>query len=385
PEKKELPGSVVIALRTSGKSSLLGGMFIHIGFLMILAGGLLGVFYGVEMAVRGRVGEKVPVPELSAVRAARDADRISRTARNIRHFSPDAPILEKYRVEVETLHKTYVDGLASPAFYVEFNNLWVDHHLDERGQVKGIKSWNSAISFVADGETLASGVTMVNQPVSFRDYSFFQANWSKSYRRIVVRVDLLKDNPEWESFVSAGATFPIIVNFEIEKPQSFSWTPLQMVMQDFMPDFRIIDGRFISVSQELNNPAARIVAYDHKGGVAGRAWAFPDDRVMSPSHVSNLPFIFTFVGAEPEFESGLQMAYDPGKPLVWAGCLIFTLGLIMGFYIAYREDWLMIMPDGRILLAVAGNRPAESLRQNLQALEEELDEEKNNDQETIKA
>lgn len=385
PEKKELPGPVNIALRTSGKSSLLGGMFIHIGFLMILAGGLIGVFYGVEMAVRGRAGEKVPVPELAAVRAARDADRISRDARNIRHFSPDAPVLEKYREEVEALHKEYIDGLASPAFYVEFNNLWVDHHLDEQGQIKGIKSWNSAISFVTDGETLASGVTMVNQPVSFRDYSFFQANWSKSYRRIVVRVDLLKDNPEWENFVAAGASFPIIVDFEIEKPQSFSWTPLQMVMQDFMPDFRIIDGRFISVSQELNNPAARIVAYDQKGGVAGRAWAFPDDRIMSPSHVSNLPFIFTFVGAEPEFESGLQMTYDPGKPLVWAGCLIFTLGLIMSFYIAYREEWLMTMPDGRILIAVTGNRPAESFRQNLQALEEELSEENNYVQEIIKA
>jgi cytochrome c biogenesis protein ResB len=103
---------------------------------------------------------------------------------------------------------------------------------------------------------------------------------------------------------------------------------------------------------------------------------------MSASHVSNLPFIFTFVGAEPEFESGLQMTYDPGKPLVWAGCLLFTLGLIMSFYIAYREEWLLIYPDGRKKIAVYGNRPLEQLLKDLDNLENELCSEKEyNDQE----
>lgn len=371
-EVRDCPDQTKIALRTSGKASLLGGMFIHIGFLAILAGGLIGVFYGVEMAVRGRAGDKVPIPELDAVRAARDADRLSRTARNVRHFSPNAPVLEEYRSQVEKLHKIYADGLASPAFQVEFNKLWVDHHLDEKGQVKGIKSWNSAIQFVEKGQILASGVTRVNQPLSYGQYSFFQANWNKTYSRILVKVDLLKDKPGWEVYVSSGASFPAIVELKLEKPQSFAWTPLQLVLHDFLPDFRIIDGRFVSVSHELNNPAARIVAYDQAGGVAGRAWAFPDDRIMSASHVSSLPFIFTFVGAEPEFESGLQMAYDPGKPVVWAGCLLFTLGLIMSFYIAYREDWLIIYPDGRKRIAVNGNRPNEQLLRDLDQLENEL-------------
>ncbi len=381
-EVRDFADNTKIALRISGKASLLGGMFIHIGFLAILAGGLIGVFYGVEMAVRGRSGDRVPIPELAVVRAARDADRLSRTARNVRHFSPNAPILDEYRTKVENLHRIYSEGLASPSFHVEFEKLWVDHHVDAEGQIRGIKSWNSAIKFVANGNELASGVTRVNQPISFGQYTFFQANWNKIFRRVKLKVDLLYDKPEIETFITANASFPIVIELKLEEPQSFEWTPLKLVLHDFMPDFRIIDGRFISVSNELNNPAARIVAYDQAGGVAGRAWAFPDDRIMSASHVSNLPFIFTFVGAEPEFESGLQMTYDPGKPLVWAGCLLFTLGLIMSFYIAYREEWLLIYPDGRKKIAVYGNRPLEQLLKDLDNLENELCSEKEyNDQE----
>jgi cytochrome c biogenesis protein len=267
-----------------------------------------------------------------------------------------------------------MDGLASPAFKVAFKDLWVDHHFDESGNPTSIKSWNSAIAFLQNDEMVASGVTMVNQPLSFKDYTFYQANWNKTYGRISVRVDLIKDKADWQTFVTPGATFPVTIELSLENPASFSFTPLKLVLHDFMPDFRILDGRFVSVSHELKNPAARIVAYDQKGGIVGRAWAFPDDRIMSASHVSNLPFLFTFIGAEPEFESGLQMAYDPGKPLVWAGCFLFTLGLIMGFYVAYREEWIVVFDDDRARIALTGNRPAEMLLPGLEALEKELSE-----------
>lgn len=372
PQVKEEENGVKIALRTSGKASLLGGMFIHIGFLAILAGGLLGVFYGVEMAVRGKIGDKVPIPQIEAVRAARDADKLSRKARNIRHFSPNAPSLEEYRAQVEKLQQIYVEGLASPSFKVVVDDLWIEYHLDAAGKSHGVKSWNSAVHFTQNEQFISSGVAKVNQPLTFEAFSFYQASWNKTYGRISVKVDLLKDKPGWENFVASGAVFPLTVELALDKPASFSWSPIKFVLHDFMPDFRIIEGRFMSVSHELNNPAARIVAYDQKGGVAGRAWAFPDDRIMSSSHVSNLPFMFTFIGAKPEFETGMQMAYDPGRPLVWAGCFIFTLGLILGFYIAYREDWLVVYPDGKVRIAVSGNRPAEALTDSLVDLENEL-------------
>jgi cytochrome c biogenesis protein len=371
-QKRTLPDNKVLAFRRSGSLSLLGGLFIHVGFLAILAGGLLGLFWGVEMAVRGREGDKVPVPSLEAVRSAQEADRLSREARNLRYFSPEAPQLEVERKKIKKLHEHYLQGLASPSFKVGFNRLWVDHHQNQEGKAAGIKSWNSAVLFIKNGKGLASGVARVNQPVTFQNYTFYQANWNKIYNRVLLKVELLKDKEQWQQYVTPGATFPVMIELELEKPVQFSWSPLKFVLHDFMPDFRIIDKRFVSVSNQLNNPAARLIAYDDNDETVGRAWAFPAENVFSASHVSNLPFLITFVGARPVYESGLQMTYDPGMPLVWAGCILFTLGLIMTFYITYREEWIILYNDHTARLIVTGNRPPEALSEYLELLKEKM-------------
>jgi len=56
----------------------------------------------------------------------------------------------------------------------------------------------------------------------------------------------------------------------------------------FLPDFRIIDGKFLTVSQELKNPAARVVVY-HDTTAADTSWAF----LNFPPHFSPRSF-FTF-------------------------------------------------------------------------------------------
>ncbi|HPT48271.1 MAG TPA: cytochrome c biogenesis protein ResB, partial [Candidatus Rifleibacterium sp.] len=362
---------VLIGLKASGRLSLLGGMFIHIGLLAVLAGGLLGVFFGVEMSISGRRGENVIVPPLEALRAARDADRMSRTARNIRTFSPNDAVLEQMRTRVEELHKQYALGMASPAFSITFDELWVDYYQGENDQQQGVKSWNSKVRFLENDKSSEPAVIMVNQPISHQDFTFYQASWNKYYPHVTMQVTTIEGQPDWPGYQPVGS-FPQTIDLTVNQPYRPDWASFTLVMQDFMPDFRVIDGRFVSVSHELNNPAAMIVAYDDAEKVVGRAWAFPEDRTMLASHVSNLPFLFTFIAAHPEFESTLQMAYDPGKPVVWAGCLLFTLGMIMSFYVSYRERWVLVFPDGQLRIAIAGNRPAAMLAPDLDTLQKSL-------------
>lgn len=371
PNFKTDEDGVQIGLRTSGKMSLFGGMCIHIGLLAVLAGGLIGVFWGVEMAIHGRRGEKVVIPPLEAIRAARDADRLSRTARNLRTFSPEDPRLNEWRQQVETLQAEYTRGMASPAFSIFFEDLWVDYYGAGAESPQGVKSWNSKVRFVENAVQSEPVVVMVNQPVTHREFTFYQASWSKYYRKIRMKIDLIENMPGWLDF-KAPASFPQTLEVTVGEPIKPEWSPVTLVVQDFMPDFRVVGDRFVTVSHELNNPAARIVAFDQAGAVAGRAWAFPEDRIMLASHVSNLPFLFTFVEADPEFESGMQMTHDPGKPVVWLGCLLFTLGMIMSFYVTYREDWVLIYPNNRIKIAVGGNRPSVMLLADIKTVEAQL-------------
>jgi hypothetical protein len=56
----------------------------------------------------------------------------------------------------------------------------------------------------------------------------------------------------------------------------------------FLPDFRIVDGEFISVTQQLANPAARVIVY-HDTTATDSTWAF----LNFPPHFSPRSF-FTF-------------------------------------------------------------------------------------------
>jgi cytochrome c biogenesis protein len=371
-EQKNTEDNGLIALRISGKSALLGGMLIHIGLLAILGGGLLGVFYGFETHLGGKIGDKIVIPPIEAFRAGAEADRISREARSLRNFSPNHPKLEEYRKTVEKLHKAYGNGMASPSFRLSIKDLWVEHHKNAEGKIIGIKSWNTKLTVIDGANETPESVLKVNQPFSYKGISFFQANWSKVYSKIKVRIDLTSDDENWKKAFEK-VKFPTELELKVNEPVKPDWSPMSFLLLDFYPDFKIKDGRFFTVSNSLRNPVGRIVAYDSKGAVAGKAWVFPPHTHMMDKSLSNLPFKFAFASAEPEFETGLQVAYDPGKPIVWLGCILFTIGMIMSFYIAYIEEWLYIDPNGRATLAVYGNRPVKMLEEYLEQLTSEIE------------
>lgn len=362
-----------IILRASGRLALMGGMFIHIGFLAILAGGLIGLFFSIEETViRGKEGDRVPIVSVDALRSAQKSDRIAKTARDIRAVSPNDPRLQGLADQIQKLHEKYHQAMASPAFRIAFDKLWIDHHADSQGNVKGVRNWNSQVRFIENDQETAPILLKVNSPVSYGGYTFYQVNWNQAFSKVQIRVDLREDSIDgWEDFHPEGE-FPKIIELAPNKPLKLDWAPFSIMLHQFFPDFLIINDRFVSISNELNNPAAQIVAFDDSGSPIGRAIAFVPDRVMSADHVSKLPFLFTFHDALPENESGLQMTYDPGKPLVWLGCLIFSLGLIMSFYIAYKEEWLIFYPDGSALVAVNGNRPIDTMSEWLDNLYEQV-------------
>ena len=59
-------------------------------------------------------------------------------------------------------------------------------------------------------------------------------------------------------------------------------------IERFLPDFRIIDGKFVSVTQKLANPAAHVIVY-HDTTATDSTWAF----LNFPPHFSPRSF-FTF-------------------------------------------------------------------------------------------
>ena len=356
-------------LRVSGRYALLGSPLLHIGFLLILAGGVASHLFGVEISITGVAGQKVPIPTLEAIEAGTKSDRLRRKARNIEAANAADPRLAELTRQIGELDAAYHAGVASPAFYLEFVDLWMDYYVssstEEMGSVKG---WNSRVNVVTAAGTASGPVLRVNEPFHYGGYSFFQADWSQKFSKVTLQVEA-DPNATQSAKVTGG---PWTLQLSIGEPAKPTWSSQTFLLQDFLPDFRIVDGQFESVSDQLNNPAALVLAYNPDGKLAGKAWGF-SPQMSDLGHISSsLPYRFVLVNAEPVFKSGLQVCHDPGTPVVWLGCWIMMIGMAMTFYLPYFEEWVVRRPNGLTVLAVSGNRPAATLRQRLEALEREM-------------
>ncbi|MBI3039816.1 cytochrome c biogenesis protein ResB, partial [bacterium] len=208
----------------------------------------------------------------------------------------------------------------------------------------------------------------VNEPFSFGGYTFYQSNWSQKHGLLHFTVKV--------QISSASASAPSEMSYSLVasvgsqiKPD---WSPYSFLFTQFFPDFKIVgegnQREFVSVSNELNNPAALIEAFDEKGQKVGSAWGFQNEAMSNHFSKLPIPHTFVFAFADGAFESGLQAAQDPGAPVVWVGCTLMTLGMVLAFYIKYVEKWVILRPDNRVSVAVMGNRAQFLLKTDFDSL-----------------
>jgi cytochrome c biogenesis protein len=69
--------------------------------------------------------------------------------------------------------------------------------------------------------------------------------------------------------------------------------------------------------------------------------------------------VFSYDGGEEKFYTGLQVAKDPGVWVVWAGCALMVLGIIIAFFLSHKRVWMRIA-DGRVTIGgtASKNQPA---------------------------
>jgi len=69
-------------------------------------------------------------------------------------------------------------------------------------------------------------------------------------------------------------------------------------------------------------------------------------------------FILTFEGMTSKEYTGLQVTKDPGVWIVWIGCSLMILGLIVSFFFSHQRVWVRIPKgsSGEIILAGSTNK-----------------------------
>ncbi len=106
-----------------------------------------------------------------------------------------------------------------------------------------------------------------------------------------------------------------------------------------------------------------------------------DDLVNTMGILSNYnaPFYIHVKSFQHKEASGFQITKAPGKDLVYLGCILLCIGIVLMFYVAHKRIWVIITPlsaDGQgaeLVVAGSGDRHQKEFAREFQALSQLLD------------
>ncbi len=183
------------------------------------------------------------------------------------------------------------------------------------------KKWWSKLTVLEDGREVLRKEIVVNDPLVTHGIRFYQSGYGQTGD---VESVLLN--------VNTGA--------EIKQISLRPKQPVQLGdgasvnMTQFIPDFVARDGEIYARSKDPVNPAIRLEITDAKQAKSN-VWLLPAMRQQT----GNSPYKFEFADMQMAAFTGLQVSHEPGQWLVWAGCLLMALGLVMAFYMVHQRYW----------------------------------------------
>jgi hypothetical protein len=364
------------AVRVSGLSGRFGGICLHLGFLVFLGGVAMSQGLGFSWVVRGRAGDQVALPVLTRALRFQEMEAIDRQTRRLAALAPGDPRLGEWRARLAAWEAEKAEPDLDPAFRLLFEDIWVDRPATMSRRLRtaapGIRRLNARLSAWQGGTLVATAVLRLNEPVALGPYHLYLEDWTRQYRTVILRAEpmgaLLREGAE--SAVEPGPAHT--VSMMIGEPSRPTWAPNTLVLEEFLPDFRLEDGIYRTVSDEVSNPAARISLRDAANRTVGRTWAFGPAMAALTPHVSDIPWRFTVLEAQPMYESRVRVMYAPGRPWLILGAVLAVVGFVLVKAVPYREDWILVPRRGELLIAVDGNRPVSVRRRWLQDLALEL-------------
>lgn len=269
------PGAGGIAL-TARKRRLgwFGSDIVHIGLLVILAGGLTSGFGGRRADLALVEGQTLEVPGAG--------------------FSLR---LDKFETEY------YPQG--------------------------SIKDWKSTLTVLENGAPVVTGTVEVNRPLSHRGTSFYQTSYGRDWSEAALGLELRK---------SADPAFVKPVTLKAGGVAAVDDPDVDRIaVRQFVPDFVTDGGRVQSRSQEPRNPAAFVEA-TKAGQKVFSGWVFAMHPEFGQGHGANASPVTVVLKDYRAIEyTVLEAAKDPGAIFIWIGCVFVMAGLFLAFYWPPRE------------------------------------------------
>ncbi|MBP2639604.1 MAG: Cytochrome c biosis protein ResB [Firmicutes bacterium] len=207
---------------------------------------------------------------------------------------------------------------AGRPFTLTLQSFTIEHY--SNGQ---ISDWISTLEIVQNEKKEALQAVKVNHPLSYQGISFYQSSYASLYPmeqrsagRTVQAVRLQEKEP-----------------YIVDEQQGIAVVPIK-----YLPDF---DAQNPMVSRSANPVNPHVIYLAYAGG-----------RPLGMNAIAiGKPLLLPGSSAEVIFHSvlessGLEVKYDPGLPLVFAGFALMSLAFFASLYPRRRIVYAQIRPDG---------------------------------------
>ena len=210
-------------------------------------------------------------------------------------------------------------------FSVRNNKFWLETY--PSGQPK---KYASDLSVIENGREIVRKTITVNDPLQYKGIWFYQSSYGQA----------------------GGGTAQVTV----ARKDGTTMGALALAANEPVP----IDGygiiRGVNYDQDFqgNGPALQVVV-EKPGQPAAWFWLVQRRPDLDRQRADSL--VFSFGGLSSKMFTGLQVAKDPGVNIVWLGCALMVIGLIMAFFLSHQRVWVRLAQgaDGRVEVVLAGS------------------------------
>lgn len=306
--------------------SRLGPDVIHLGILIILIGGLLGIFkfQGYISLNETELGKVFP-----PCTAEQQVDCIKNADFSIR--------IDGFRAEL------YPDGMM-------YKDYW------------------TTITVLEDGKEVLTKEIQVNDPLTYKGITFYQTNYGYDLNHAQATI-VVEDRESGEQL----GEFKVKVGERFQIPGTDKWVELSR----FFTSFMIGQSGPVNIdTPEPENPAAILQIYEGQGDLEKFDYwdivfaNFPETHLNQDK-----PYKFYmkdyFV---PRFD-GISYSRNPGYPVVWWGFTLMMVGLFTTFYLAPRRVWVVLQDQEKRALVRGERRLSWGGRRELEGIAQEIERE----------
>ncbi len=192
-----------------------------------------------------------------------------------------------------------------------------------------VRDWKSTLTVIEDEKPVLSKIIEVNHPLTYKGFAFYQSSYGWNWTNTSVEIWAKKRK---------DPSFLRKIELKVGQRVRLDGENIRVSVMHFIPDFVINErNQITSRSLQPNNPAAFIEVWEGDEKIMS-GWIFAQFPEFARIHSEKeTDLSFELKNFKADQLSIIQAAKDPGVNLIWVGCTFLMIGLAFAFYWPTRE------------------------------------------------